>query len=251
MRVFGISSGVVNGGSTVTVRHKADGNVETIGFSGIPTYAEGQLVTLGATRLIKQGDVWALTLPAFTSTFIAQLRVEYGTRTWKSAPFSIAIDADDEIAVRDAFTAENFKAVTDELSAARGESETLGDRLDAADEADEALGERIAAVEIPGIVAVAESRTLALTDAGKMLKVTADPSAVTLTIPANETAAFPVGTRIEIMSYSDHDVTVASVEGVGLYSNQSYKNIGPDCVATLIKMQTDDWILSGTLKAAE
>lgn len=233
MRVFGISSGVVNGGSTVTVRHKADGNVETIGFSGIPTYAEGQLVTLGATRLIKQGDVWALTLPAF------------------AAAFSIAIDADDEIAVDAAFTAENFKAVTDEITAARGESESLGDRLDAADEAVEALGERIDAVEIPGIVAVAESRTLALTDAGKMLKVTADPSAVTLTIPANETAAFPVGTRIEIMSYSDHDVTVASVEGVGLYSNQSYKNIGPDCVATLIKMQTDDWVLYGTLKAAE
>lgn len=250
MRVFTVSGKAVNGGETITIRHQADGNVERIGFRGIPTLASGQIVKIGASRLIHQGDMWVVTLPMFTEAFVARIHVEYGSRTWDSDRVTFDIDPDDVIAVNAAFTAANFKAVTDELSDARGESESLGDRLDAADGADEALGERIDAVENPGIVTVAESRTLALTDAFKLLKVTADPSAVTLTIPANDTVAFPVGTKIEIISYSDHDVSVTSVEGVGLYSDQSHKNIGPDCVAPLRKMGTNDWSLYGTLKAA-
>jgi hypothetical protein len=126
MRIFNVSGHVVNGGNTVTIRHKADGNVETIAFKGLPAYAEGQNVTLGGTRLIRQGSLWLLTLPAFTAAFVARLRVEYGPYAWDSAHFSVAIDPDNVIAVDDAFTAKNFKAVVDEIGAAReGDSSLL------------------------------------------------------------------------------------------------------------------------------
>lgn len=135
MRIFNVSGHVVNGGNTVTVRHKADGNVETIAFSGLPVYAEGQNVTLGATKLIRQGSLWLLTLPAFTDAFAARLHVEYGPQTWDSDRFSVAIDADDVIAVNDAFTAKNFKAVVDEIGAARGASASLSGALTAMSQA--------------------------------------------------------------------------------------------------------------------
>ena len=249
MRVFTVSGNAVNGGETITIRHQADGNVERIGFRGIPTLAAGQIVKIGASRLIHQGDMWVVTLPMFTEAFVARIHVEYGSRTWDSDRVTFDIDPDDVIAVNEAFTAANFKAVTDELTVARGESESLGDRLDAADEADEALGERIDAVENPGIVTVAESRTLALTDAWKFLVVGSAADAA-LTIPLNADAAFPVGAEITVFSDTEFAVSIARAEGVTTHSDGGLLNIKPFCAATLKKIGEDAWFIYGALVAA-
>lgn len=250
MRVFDISGHVVNGGNAVTIRHKADGNVETIGFRGIPNLASGQIVMVGETPLVRQGDIWTLTIPLFTDAFVTRIHVVYAYRTWESLHFVVAIDPDDVIAVNEAFTAANFKAVTDELSVARGESESLGNRLDAADEADEALGERIDAVENPGIVTVAASRTLALTDAWKFLVVDSAADAA-LTIPLNADAAFPVGAEITVFSDTEFDVSIARAEGVTTHSDGGLLNIKSFCAATLKKIGEDAWLIYGSLVAAE
>lgn len=267
MANYSVYGKTINGGAAITVTKQPGVETQTIGFSSVPVLGIGQEVKLVWRAFVHNAAVvreevlesyggvyrYGVTNEMESlvgETITAQLQVKFAGSVWRSAPFSIAVAAEVHITT----LPELVDVVTGHTSTLAANATTVAGHTTTIGQHTTAIGThttQIAALKSPAIVDVAESKTLALTDAGKMLKVTADPSAVTLTIPENETVAFPVGTRIEIMSYSDFDVTVTSVEGVVLYSNQSHKNIGPDCVATLIKMQTDEWCLYGTLKAAE
>ena len=65
-------------------------------------------------------------------------------------------------------------------------------------------------------LSVSASRTLALTDAGKALYCT-NSSAITLTVPANSAAAFPVGTELTVYRKGTGAVKFAAASGVTLY----------------------------------
>lgn len=97
------------------------------------------------------------------------------------------------------------------------------------------------------IVSVTANRTLALTDAGKFLYVNST-SDITITVPANASVAFPIGTEIEFCRYNTGAVTFAGASGVTIYSIDSVKTISDryGCVA-LKKISTNAWILSGAL----
>jgi hypothetical protein len=97
------------------------------------------------------------------------------------------------------------------------------------------------------IVTVASSKTLELTDANKLLKATA---AVTLTVPADSTTNFPVGTEIAVVQYTSGQVTFAG-SGVTINSKDSKLLIdGQYASAVLKKMATNEWLLLGALKSA-
>jgi hypothetical protein len=105
----------------------------------------------------------------------------------------------------------------------------------------------LAAITNPAIVVVGESKTLALTDAGKVLKVTA---AATITVPLNAAVAFAIGAEIVILSYTASDVAIVPDTNVTLYSASSNRKInGQYSAVTLKKMATDEWALIGALKA--
>lgn len=88
--------------------------------------------------------------------------------------------------------------------------------------------------------------TLALTDAGKMVEMS-NASAITLTVPTNGSAAFPVGTQIDLLQTGAGTVTVGGA-GVTLQSNGSKLKLnGQYAAATLIKRATDTWVLIGNL----
>ena len=90
--------------------------------------------------------------------------------------------------------------------------------------------------------------TLALTDAGKMVTLT-NASAITLTIPTNAVAAFPVNTRIDLLQYGAGQVTVAGA-GVTIQSSGSkLKLTGQYSGASLWKKATDTWVLIGDISA--
>jgi len=103
----------------------------------------------------------------------------------------------------------------------------------------------------PNIVtAVAESttaRTLGLTDAGKVVECS-NASGCTVTVPTNGTAAFALGTVIELFQSGAGAVTVAAAGGVTIDSPSSaLKSFGQYSTLILRKTATNEWSLSGDL----
>lgn len=91
--------------------------------------------------------------------------------------------------------------------------------------------------------------TFALADAGTLVEVNS-ASAVTLTVPANATVAFPIGTSIGIRQYGAGQVTIAPATGVTIRSRgDAFKTAGQYAEAVLTKRAADEWILTGDLVA--
>lgn len=91
--------------------------------------------------------------------------------------------------------------------------------------------------------------TAALTDVGKLISFTSG-TAVAFTIPANATVAFSVGDQINIYQAGTATVTITPAatvtvrsSGAKLKTNDQYS------IATCIKIDTNEWIALGNLKA--
>ena len=99
------------------------------------------------------------------------------------------------------------------------------------------------------IVTQSDSATFALTDANTWQKCTKG-TAMTLTVPANATVAFPVGTEIDIYQQGAGQVTVAAAGGVTIHSAFGNLKIAAQYTgASLKKSDTDVWELVGNLTA--
>lgn len=85
------------------------------------------------------------------------------------------------------------------------------------------------------------ARTLGLTDADAYIRFTS-ASPVTLTVPTNAVAAFPIGTQIHFVQAGAGAVTVG---GAGVTINGELVTNGAFAAATLIKVATDTWDLIG------
>jgi hypothetical protein len=70
-------------------------------------------------------------------------------------------------------------------------------------------------------------------------------SSITLTVPTNASASFAIGTNINIAQFGAGQVTVAGASGVSVYSTPGLKLRGQYSAASLIKVATDAWLLSG------
>jgi hypothetical protein len=92
--------------------------------------------------------------------------------------------------------------------------------------------------------------TIALADSGKTLTVNSG-SAVAITIPANATVPFPVGTRIDVVALGSGAVSFTAAVGVNLSSKNSWLKLnGQYAGGTLIKIDaTNAWLLVGDLKS--
>ncbi len=89
------------------------------------------------------------------------------------------------------------------------------------------------------------SYTLAVGDVGKLVNCT-NVSPITVTIPAS---TFAFGDQINIMHYSRAgQVTFAPAVGVTMRSSGSKtKTFGQYAVATLIAVNTNEWVLVGNI----
>lgn len=80
-------------------------------------------------------------------------------------------------------------------------------------------------------------------------------SANTLTIPANATTAFPIGTKVEIWRLGAGVTTIAGATGVTLQGNGGSASAGSCDIqtqyggATLTKIATDTWMVGGDIDA--
>ncbi|CDO34039.1 hypothetical protein [Novosphingobium sp. KN65.2] len=95
----------------------------------------------------------------------------------------------------------------------------------------------------------AASYTLALTDAGKLVSIE-NASANNLTVPANASVAFPIGTRIDVGQYGAGQTTLVADTGVTIRSSGgNLKLTGQYSGATLQKIGTNEWWAFGDLSA--
>ena len=91
------------------------------------------------------------------------------------------------------------------------------------------------------------SYTFVLGDANSVVEFD-NAAAITATIPPNSSAAFPVGTFIELHQVDAGVVTVAAGSGVTLLSRGSLVDLaGQEAVAGIRKVATDTWRLTGDI----
>jgi hypothetical protein len=91
------------------------------------------------------------------------------------------------------------------------------------------------------------SYILVLTDANKMVEMNV-ATANNLTIPLDSSVAFPIGTQIIVSQLGAGQTTFVAALGVTIRQRQTFtKTAGQYALATLIKRNTDEWILGGDL----
>lgn len=89
--------------------------------------------------------------------------------------------------------------------------------------------------------------TLALADLGKVVEMN-NASAMTLTVPPNSTAAFPIGGRIDLTRLGAGTLTIAAGSGVTIRSAGGKLKVADQYgMASLYKRGTNEWVLVGGL----
>ena len=91
--------------------------------------------------------------------------------------------------------------------------------------------------------------TAALTDVGKLISFTSN-SSIVFTIPAATAVAFAVGDQINIYQGGSANATITPAATVTIRSSGAkLKTNDQFSVATCIKIDTNEWIALGNLKA--
>jgi hypothetical protein len=91
-----------------------------------------------------------------------------------------------------------------------------------------------------------DTYTLLITDAGYLVKANKATS-MSIVVPTNAVAAFSIGQRIDILQYGAGQVTVSGSGGVTIRYTPTNKLRAQYSTASLIKLGTDEWLLSGDL----
>ncbi len=94
----------------------------------------------------------------------------------------------------------------------------------------------------------ATTYTFVLSDSDKLVTLT-NNAAISVTVPTNAAAAFPVGTRIKFAQMGAGQVTVVAAGGVAVFGDPGLKIAAQYGAAELFKIATDTWLLVGRLAA--
>lgn len=86
----------------------------------------------------------------------------------------------------------------------------------------------------------------ALSDNGKLVTLS-NTSAITVTVPTNTTVSYATGAQINLLQLGAGQVTVVGDTGVTVYGTPGLKFRAQYSAATLIKLDTDTWLLTGDL----
>ena len=86
--------------------------------------------------------------------------------------------------------------------------------------------------------------TPALTDAGRLITLS-NASAIAVTIAADATTDFPVGTQLLLMQLGAGQVTVSGAVGVTIVSRSGTKTAGQYALISLIKVAANQWVVGG------
>lgn len=101
------------------------------------------------------------------------------------------------------------------------------------------------------VVAVEDdSYVLVLSDNQKLITIDS-ADAETVTVPANEDVAFPVGAEIAVARLGAGEVTIEAGVGVTVNAEDGFLRLNAQySAASLVKLGEDTWLLVGSLKSA-
>ena len=120
--------------------------------------------------------------------------------------------------------------------------QNVGAPVDATDAATKGYADQLISNSIRSIDAAS---TLQLSDASNTVSAT---SALTITVPLNSTAAFPIGSQVLLLKTTAGEVSIAAEAGVTLQAPGSASKIASQYgMAVLLKVATDSWILGGDI----
>jgi hypothetical protein len=109
------------------------------------------------------------------------------------------------------------------------------------------LGTKIGYLDVPKNAPGAGAYTLVLSDRGKFVHKT-DSAAVT--VPPNSSVAFPVGSVVSIFNFGASSMTLTEGAGVDLYlpgsATPGNRTITGYTMATILKFDTDSWLVQGS-----
>lgn len=90
--------------------------------------------------------------------------------------------------------------------------------------------------------------TLVLTDAHKLVTLS-NASAIALTVPTNASVAFEIGDQVNLLQLGAGQVTVGGASVTFRSEGSKLKLKGQYAMATLVKIDTDTWVLVGNTAA--
>lgn len=96
---------------------------------------------------------------------------------------------------------------------------------------------------------VGTTYTVASTDQNNVLVELSNTSPITVTVPADGTTNFPIGTQINLLSVNSGIVTVAGAVGVTVNGTPGLKLRAQWSPATIIKRAANTWVLVGDLSS--
>jgi hypothetical protein len=104
--------------------------------------------------------------------------------------------------------------------------------------------------EFTASITMSSNYTILLTDKGKILVSSTASATLTMTVPPNSTAAFPLNSYINFWQGSaTGQIIVTPGSGVNLFSRVGLKTAGGFAVGMLFKWGTDSWTVAGDLVA--
>ena len=250
--------------ATVTARNNA-----FIG-NGAPTLEEGRICYLDSTNELQfyNGSAWV----SINSEAVINIITTKGDLVAGTAASTIArlgVGGNDTFLIADSSTATGLKWSTIPADAVTT-AKILDSNVTTAKIADSAITSAkiadgtivnadvstTAAIDLGKLADAtidekSASYTLALTDKNKFIKMSVTSTANTVTVPTNASVAFPIGSQIHIIQYGTGKTQVIPVSGTvilyatpGAYLRAQYSS------ATLLKCDTNIWMLMGDLSAS-
>jgi hypothetical protein len=92
------------------------------------------------------------------------------------------------------------------------------------------------------------SYTLALSDDSQLVECS-NSTGTALTVPPNSSVAFPIGTQIQLLQTGSGQITVTPGSGVTVNATPGLRTRAQWSFATLLKRNTDIWVLVGDITA--
>ena len=250
--------------ATVTARNNA-----FIG-NGAPTLEEGRICYLDSTNEMQfyNGTAWV----AINSEAVINIITTKGDLVAGTAASTIArlgVGGNDTFLIADSSTATGLKWSTIPADAVTT-AKILDSNVTTAKIADSAITSAkiadgaivnadinaSAAIELGKLADAtidekSASYTLALTDKNKFIKMSVTSTANTVTVPTNASVAFPIGSQIHIIQYGTGKTQVIPVSGtVTIYATPGAYLRAQYSAATLLKCDTNIWMLMGDLSAS-
>lgn len=109
--------------------------------------------------------------------------------------------------------------------------------------------DNIRATDARDINTQTDNYTLVIGDAFKIIEMN-KASGVNLTVPNNDSVAFPIGCEIIISQIGAGQITVVAGSGVTIRTRETLLCLDQYGVMHLYKRGTNEWVLSGDLQAA-